>query len=123
MAVEIIRCPACGEQARITYEENRVYQMSCVHCHNAMFHQDTSFDNAADFFKRVVILPCKVGEEVYRIVHKNVSTNRCGCKSVKSHDVIYRGVFHLDDCDNFGQTVFLTRPEAEAALAEKGGDT
>ncbi len=51
MALKIIKCPWCGKEARITYEENRVYQMKCYSCRNTMLHVDHSFDSAVDFFE------------------------------------------------------------------------
>lgn len=54
---ETIRYPFCGENhAHITYEENRVYQLNCTECHNAIFHQDSSWDNAVNFFKRLFLV-------------------------------------------------------------------
>ncbi|MDD5980176.1 MAG: hypothetical protein PUC23_03590 [bacterium] len=54
---ETIRCPFCGENhAHITYEESRVYQLNCTECHNAIFHQDSSMDNAVKFFKNLFII-------------------------------------------------------------------
>lgn len=76
MAVKIIKCPWCEGEARITYEENRVYQMKCYSCHNTMLHVDHSFDSAVEFFEhqakllqaekdgRMVMLPCKAGDQV-----------------------------------------------------------
>ena len=85
MKYETIVCPFCGNgHAHITYEENRAYQMNCPDCHNAIFHQDVSWDAAVAFFKhmaitdddrlteicaaekdgRCVVLPCKVGQKV-----------------------------------------------------------
>lgn len=69
MAFKNIKCPWCGKEARITYEENRVYQMKCYSCRNTMLHVDHSFDSAVDFFEhhanllhaeqdgRLVVLP------------------------------------------------------------------
>lgn len=51
MALKIITCPWCGREARITYEENRVYQMKCYSCQNTMLHEDRSFDRAVEFFE------------------------------------------------------------------------
>lgn len=77
MALKIITCPWCGREARITYEENRVYQMKCYSCQNTMLHEDRSFDRAVEFFEhhakllqadkdgRLVVLPCKVGDRVW----------------------------------------------------------
>lgn len=71
---ETIRCPFCGENhAHITYEENRVYQLNCTECHNAIFHQDNSWDNALKFFKSLFI-------EEDEIIDK---FNNIGCTSFK----------------------------------------
>ena len=76
---------------------------------------------------RLVVLPCKVGDTVYWLhndvitecrVHR-VQMNRTGLficlKSKVSH-----GAFRVDIC--LGKTVFLTREEVEAALAQEGGE-
>lgn len=56
MKYETIICPFCNNgQAHITYEENRVYQLNCPDCHNAIFHQDVSWDASVAFFKRLTI--------------------------------------------------------------------
>ena len=81
----------------------------------------------ADRAGRLVVLPCKVGDAVYWLhndvitecrVHR-VQMNRTGLficlKSKVSH-----GAFRVDIC--LGKTVFLTREEAEAALAQEGGE-
>lgn len=86
---------------------------------------------------RLVVLPCKVGEPCFRIY-----TCRCGCrerckkkKEAKLIDVVHypyanayvyyckriaESKFTLKDIANFGNTVFLSREEAEAALKERG---
>ena len=77
----------------------------------------------ADKEGRVIVLPCEVGHAAYW-VHNGIITdcrinriqvNRKGVflclKSIKSH-----GAFRADTC--LGKTVFLTREEAEKALAE-----
>lgn len=80
----------------------------------------------ADKDGRVLILPCKVGDMAYWVhngvitgchVHR-IQVNRKGTfvflKSTISH-----GGFRTDVC--LGKTVFLTREEAEKALAEMEG--
>ena len=80
----------------------------------------------ADKDGRVIVLPCEVGHEAYW-VHNGIITDcsinriqvsRNGVflclKSKKSH-----GAFRVDTC--LGKTVFLTREEAEKALAERKG--
>ena len=71
---------------------------------------------------RLVVLPCKVGELVW------TANNRCGVCSHKiwrierNNDGDFAcSLLMFPFCD-FGKTVFLTREEAEAALAQKGGD-
>ena len=80
----------------------------------------------ADRAGLLVVLPCKVGDAAYWLhngiitecrVHR-IQMNRTGLficlKSKVSH-----GAFRMD---SIGKTVFLTREEAEAALALKGGE-
>lgn len=151
MAVKIITCPWCGKEARITYEENRVYQMKCYSCHNTMLHVDHSFDSAVEFFEhqanllqaeqdgRLVVLPCKVvcGTTIW-CADSTIHTNPVKCE-VGSF-AIYTGpdgdlklwincyvygttpMSRSFRMSSIGKTVFLTREEAEAALAGKGGE-
>lgn len=75
---------------------------------------------------RLVVLPCRVGDEIYRIVKPSGV-----CKpfipiipdTVEPFGICYRNVmggYSLIPFDEIGKTVFLTREEAEAAL--KGGE-
>ena len=61
---------------------------------------------------RVVVLPCKVGDTVWRI-KRTFETY-----PDKSKPYIEPDAFLLQDVFNIGKTVFLTREEAEKALAE-----
>ena len=178
MAFKNIKCPWCGKEARITYEENRVYQMKCYSCRNTMLHVDHSFDSAVDFFEhhanllqaeqdgrlvvlpeplkraivreggrcfsdftmddinnlleawdagRLVVLPCKVGDTVY-VIGESCDfcetyldePERC-MRCEKGHYVEERG-FELWMLSELNESIFLTREEADAALAGKGGD-
>lgn len=72
----------------------------------------------ADKDDRLIVLPCKVGDTVWRIVgpkgHKIVRPRK-----LLAVTVYYTGemVIHTDGADNtLGVSVFLTREEAEAAL-------
>lgn len=86
----------------------------------------------------VICPPCKVGDTVYRIIkmgtgihYKQVGRYEVGCSKgykiapcvetikrfVRSVRVTKNNFF--DICENIGKTVFLTREEAEAALAER----
>lgn len=63
----------------------------------------------ADKDGRIVVLPCKVGDTVYRLQYVEESPGRfiVGAVPIK---------FALIWLDEFGKTVFLTREEAEEAL-------
>ena len=66
-------------------------------------------------------LPCKVGEKIY------YSSKTCGVMTfiIVKIEIYEDEILFVDDCENiweekeFGETVFLTREEAESALAEK----
>lgn len=86
----------------------------------------------------VIITPCKVGDTVYRIIemgtgihYRQVGRYEVGCSSgykvVPCEETIKRFIRSVrvtknnffDIRENFGKTVYLTREEAEAALAER----
>lgn len=69
----------------------------------------------ADKDERVVILPCKEGTIVY-CIRRPIATY-----PDKSKPVIVPSIFTRYDLFKFGCTVFLTREEAEKALAEMEG--
>ena len=139
MALKIITCPWCGREARITYEENRVYQMKCYSCQNTMLHEDRSFDRAVEFFEHHADLlqAEKAGQLVVLdeprkpLVWDDDDHDSILCPSCK-HDLM--GGFPeaessettMYQCPYCGQPIdgtrALTRDEAEAALAEKGGE-
>lgn len=87
----------------------------------AAFDNDTSrIERAhnlhvADKEGRCVVLPCKVGDTVWRI-KRTFETY-----PDKSKPYIEPDAFLLQDVFNIGKTVFLTREEAEKALAEMEG--
>jgi len=69
----------------------------------------------ADKDGRVVVLPCKVGDTVYRLQYIEQTPGRfvVGVAEIK---------FALLWLEEFGETVFLTREEAEAALEAMKND-
>lgn len=69
----------------------------------------------ADKEGRVVVLPCKVGDTVWRIKRTFEEYPD------KSKPYIEPDAFLLQDVFNIGKTVFLTREEAEKALQEMEG--
>lgn len=81
---ETIKCPFCGENhAHITYEENRVYQLNCTECHNAIFHQDSSWDNAVKFFKSLFIVEDKLIDKIHNIGLENIISPEDLDKAIK----------------------------------------
>ncbi len=81
---ETVRCPFCGEHhAHITYEENRVYQLNCTECHNAIFHQDSSWDNAVKFFKSLFIVEDKLIDKINNIGLENIISSEDLDKAIK----------------------------------------
>ena len=81
----------------------------------------------ADKAGRLVVLPCKVGDVVYGfhqertilpMVAKWIETDADGWTVAAQYAPMAPKFYLFSD---FGKTVFLTREEAEAALAGKGG--
>lgn len=85
---------------------------------NSQLH--TPLFKAEDIFEAIrkaptveaVILPCKLGDPVFIIGGK--------CRAGRFEQWINTGKFRLTDLEKMGKTVFLTREEAEAALAKMG---
>lgn len=67
----------------------------------------------AEAEKRLVVLPCKVGCRIYRIV----PDRSVDWPDPPKYKTIWDN-FKLSDVNNFGKTVFLTEEEAKAALKE-----
>lgn len=76
----------------------------------------------------VVVLPCKVGDSIYKIWGgKSVTEFEVGHIDIDFLPQIefsYRkrngtGYYHFSKSEDIGKTVFLTREEAEAALAKE----
>ena len=83
----------------------------------------------------VIVPPCKVGDAVYAVSNNPQNTLvqcRVSAFEITTHDAVaiidiiigdlvlqrQRGIYF----GNFGKTVFLTREEAEKALAEREGE-
>lgn len=73
---------------------------------------------------QLIVLPCKVGDTVYVL--------GCPCEPIEEWKILHPGISyeHLGVInhiplgilrDSIGKTVFLTREEAEAALAKEAG--
>ena len=136
MAVKIIVCPWCGKEARITYEENRVYQMKCYACHNSMLHEDKSFDRAVEFFEhhakllqadqagQLVVLPFPQNKSLLDMSNPEnpellvnfrvaIAYSHCGIVFHQPFNIFMENVERGYICQ--------VSEEAETALAEKGG--
>ena len=73
---------------------------------------------------RMAVLPVKKGTKIFRVV--DIPEHKCQGRMrghyFHSTKRIYKGVMQWEDGSDFGKTVFLTREEAEAAMAQKGGE-
>ena len=84
----------------------------------------------ADQEGRVVVLPCKVGHRVFALLDTDKHISECEVKQIGMGNEIgfiglepigARGREYGVSLNGFGKTVFLTREEAEKALAEMEG--
>ena len=84
----------------------------------------------ADQEGHVIVLPCKVGHRVFALLDKDKHISECEVKQIGLGDEIgfvvlepigARGRKYGVALNGFGKTVFLTREEAEKALAEMEG--
>lgn len=85
----------------------------------------------ADKEGRVVVLPCKIGNVLFRPLRRRNIIEKCVVSSLakkgdKSWKIRlthgnFRSVFEID-ANDIGKTVFLTREEAEKALEEEKHD-
>lgn len=84
----------------------------------------------ADKEGRAIILPCKVGQQVFALLDTDKHISECEVKQIGLGNEIgfvvlepigARGRKYGVALKGFGKTVFLTREEAEKALAEMEG--
>ena len=84
----------------------------------------------ADQKGRVIVLPCKVGQRVFALLDTDKHISECEIKQIGLGNEIgfvglepigVRGREYGVALNGFGKTVFLTREEAEKALAEMEG--
>lgn len=66
----------------------------------------------------VIVLPCKVGQTVYKVCKRKYDVDGYGMQWVEDWGILNLP-FRVDMIDQIGKTVFLTKEEAEAKL--KGG--
>ena len=126
--------------SRLTFKKqsnNEEVNCACINNHTYMREVDGErenyyligecIDKLADYEDKqeqglLIELPCKVGDRVYFIVGKDISVQKVMSIQLLSNNRIEiytkRRVLNGND---FGKTVFLTRSEAEEALAKMGG--
>lgn len=84
----------------------------------------------ADKEGRAIILPCKVGHRVFALLDTDKHISECEIKQIGlGNEIGFVGLEPIGDrgrkygvsLNGFGKTVFLTRKEAEKALAEMEG--
>lgn len=100
------------------YEDTGLTPQACAEAREAgkvLSSCDISFGRLAELLTadrdgRLVVLPCKVGDTVYRIFNPPSREPVISAHTLMSVDYIVRWI------DKFGKTVFLTREEAEKAL-------
>ena len=88
-----------------------------------------SWGDVADYLlaNGVIVPPCKVGDTVYFLdaicVNDSYCINNCCCIDCKYAELQVCEIdFDLSMYKEIGKTVFLTKEEAEKALAERSGD-
>jgi len=104
------------------YEDAGVSPKACTQCReieDGLSSVDYSISRMVELMKadkdgRVVVLPCKVGDTVYRLQYVEPTPGRftVGVVPIK---------FALIWLEEFGKTVFLSHEEAEKALQEMEG--
>lgn len=83
----------------------------------------------ADKEGRAIILPCKVGHRVFALLDTDKHISECEVKQIGLGEIGFVGLEPIGArgreygvaLKGFGKTVFLTREEAEKALAEMEG--
>ena len=142
--IEILKHDLCDEQPRVEGESGC---KSCPY-HHLMTETTTCFEvRYADLLLRegVIVPPCKVGDTVYALDDIVWDSECCDCEhyliggfgdpsecartrhgrkhpaciEIKKRTVAYKDILRYMCFDDFGETVFLTKEEAEKALAER----
>lgn len=67
---------------------------------------------------RLVVLPCKIGDVVYRVCKKKYDVDGYGMQWEEDWGIV-TNAFHLGMFHEIGKNVFLTREEAEEVLRSK----
>lgn len=116
------------EHAKQVAEEQRVKCISCSEEHEQLAKWLTELKRYKDLEEqgRLLKLPCKIGTEVYNIIwwdnvqEKVVVKGKTYYREFRKHKVT-KSTFGYLDISRLGETVFLTKKEAEAKLKESEG--
>lgn len=122
-------CPHCRAEvdpANVTFQE---LHDTCGHAVEGI--EGIDLDRlreicAAERDRRVVVLPCKVGDTVWKIkaafsYYSRPMGDRVDIIIISDKEILVCCKSGTKfSTDNIDKTVFLTRPEAEAALAKEG---
>ena len=120
------------------YEDAGLSPQACSMCREieeGLSSTDYSISRMLELMKadkdgRVVVLPCKVGQRVFALMDMDKHISECEVKQIGMGNKIgfiglepigARGREYGVALKGFGKTVFLTRDEAEKALAEMEG--
>ena len=88
--------------------------------------QSCSSEDIADHLieNGVILPPCKVGDTVYIVSVGKIEPHRIGkvnLEYIVDNGTGWKDIWYFKDY-NIGDTIFLTREEAERALKERGSD-
>ncbi len=119
---------------RAAYEDTGLSPQACAEAREAgkvLSNCDISFRRLAELLTadkdgRLVVLPCKVGDKIYRIqkyfndatLQSEIKVKACVVGSVSVDSMMTDDMVFLP-FDRIGKTAFLTHEEAEAALEAK----
>lgn len=83
---------------------------------------DKTIEEIADHLSAngVIVPPCKIGEKIFIVITKRPKANFPKFSFVKETRLTYLNLERV--IAEFGKTVFLTRKEADAALARMKGE-
>lgn len=107
-----------------------IYHDICAKCDNLILYVNENIElayvdgvfNECDDFKdksRYVELPCPIGSKLYMLVTKRARVYTQQFTFIKVTHLTYYNLERV--LNDFGKTVFLTREQAEKALAERSG--
>lgn len=132
-AVTAAHCPLLREYLDTGLEPEAVETVKLALCAKHMVDLETLNNTPisrlvelaeADKDERVVVLPCKVGDKLYRVFAGEIFEHRVG--SMKYFAI--QGKWDIETYpflpsveSGIGKTIFLTREEAEKALREMEG--